>query len=197
MTARRWLVVALIGLTACGGAATSDLSPPRETPDASGVPVNAGVWGPVRAPSSLVPATRAYYDGAGPAPEDIADGRPACLLLAPTDLSGTALAPVPTFRFNALGEFLLTWTLATSSATGLQLTVLPAGDPADRHFVAPTAQVSTLPDGSALRRTPVAPRAVLVSIPSENCEYEVSPAPALPSTDDATILASLHLVFAP
>jgi len=75
--------------------------------------------------------------------------------------------------------------------------VLPAGDPADRRFFAPDAQVSALPDGSELRRTAVTPRAVLVRIPSENCEYEVTPAAGLPATDDAPIVASLHLVFAP
>jgi hypothetical protein len=197
MTPRRWLVVAVVSLTACGGAGTSDLSPPRDAPAGGGTPVNAGVWGPARASAALLPAARAYYDGAGPAPEDVADGRPACLLLAPTDLSGTALASTPTFRFNRLGEFVLTWTLATSSATGLQVSVLPAGDPADRWFFAPDAPVSTLPDGSELRRTAVTPRAVLVRIPSQNCEYEVTPAAALTATDDATIVASLHLVFAP
>ncbi len=197
MTARRWLVAALVSLTACGGAATTDLSPPREAPVSGAAPITAGVWGPVRAPGSLLLAARAYYDGAGPAPEDIADGRPACLLLAPTDLGGTALAPIPTSRFNVLGEFLLTWTLATSNATGLQVTVLPAGDPADHQFFAASAQVSTLADGSELRRTVAAPRAVLVRIPTQNCEYEVIPAAALPTTDDAAIVGSLHLVFAP
>jgi hypothetical protein len=38
---------------------------------------------------------------------------------------------------------------------------------------------------------------VLVRIPSENCEYEVTPAAALPPADDATVVASLHLVYAP
>jgi hypothetical protein len=193
---RWWAAAALLTLTACSGAATSDLMPPRRPP-VGRREVITSPWGPVVAPDPLVATARAYYDGAGPAPEDIADGRPACDLVLPTALAPTSLRPVPTSRFNVFGEFVVSWTLNGSADTGLTLTVLAAGDPADRSFYSASAQVYTLSDGSQVRTTPSKPRATLLRILTENCEYELAPASGLPPSEDAAIVASLRLVFAP
>jgi len=195
MAPRRWWAAATLAvLAACGGAAPSALTPPR--PGGAGRAA-AARWGPVEPPASLVSAAGAYYDGAGPAPNVDAVGRPACDLLLPTTLRTTALAPVPSSRFNGLGEFVVRWNEAGSHRTGLTLTVYPAGDPADRSFYRPEAGLRVLGDGAQLRRTPTRPRAVLIRLLTENCEYEVTPGAALPPTGDDLLLTSLHLVFAP
>ncbi|HEV3449846.1 MAG TPA: hypothetical protein VG869_01450 [Acidimicrobiia bacterium] len=193
---RWWAAAALLTLTACSGAATSDLTPPRRPPVGRRAVITSP-WGPVVAPGPLVATARAYYDGAGPAPEDIADGRPACDLVLPTSLAPTALRPVPTSRFNVFGEFVVSWTLTGSADRGLTLTVLPAGDPGDRGFYSAAAQVETLADGSQVRTTPSRPRATLLRIVTENCEYELEPGSGIPESGDAAIVASLRLVFAP
>ncbi len=139
----------------------------------------------------------AYYRGAGPAPEDEADGRPACDLLLPTSLDASPLAPVPSSQFNVFGEFVVQWGRSTSPGTGLTLTVYPAGDPADRFFYRPDAQLTVLDDGSQVRRTPSRPRVALIRILTENCEYELAPGAELPASDDDSIFSSLRLMFAP
>jgi hypothetical protein len=196
MTARRWWVAAALVLAGCGSASTTGLTPPRSTP---GGPdrVTAELWGPVTPPSSLVATARAYYDGAGPAPADEAVGRPACDLLLPTAVSATPLVPVPTSGFNVFAEFVVRWNLEGSAATGLTLTVYPAGDPGDRPFYMPAAQVTVLADGSQIRRTATRPRAALIRVSGENCEYELAPAARLPVTRYAPLLSSLRLMFAP
>jgi hypothetical protein len=197
MAARRWWVAAALAtVVACSGASTSELRPPRPPPGGRR-DLRTTVWGPVAAPGPLVPAARAYYDGAGPAPEDVGDGRPACDLLLPTAVPTTSLSRVPTSRFNVFGEFVVTWALAGRADAGLTLAVYPAGDPADRSFYSPAAQVAAFPDGSQLRTTPSKPRAALLRILTENCEYELAPRPGLPASEDAPILASLRLIFAP
>lgn len=197
MAARRWwAAAALVTLAACAGTSTSELRPPRPPPVGRRQVITTP-WGPVNAPGSLVPTARAYYDGAGPAPEDVADGRPACDLVLPTAVAATSLRPVPTSRFNVFGEFVVEWTLTGRADVGLTLTVYPAGDPADRRFFSAAAQVNTLPDGSQVRTTPSKPRAALVRILTENCEYELAPASGLPAPEDAPIISSLRLVFAP
>ena len=197
MAARRWWVAAtLVLLAACGGTSTSGLTPPRSAP-AGSRQLAPRRWGPVVPPPSLVPTASAYYRGAGPAPEDEADGRPACDLLLPTTLDATPLAPVPSSQFNVFGEFVVRWTRTGSPGAGLTLTVYPAGDPADRFFYRPDAQLTVLDDGSQIRRTPSRPRAALIRILSENCEYELAPAEELPASGDDSILSSLRLMFAP
>jgi hypothetical protein len=197
MAARRWWVAAtLVLLAACGGTATSGLTPPRSAPAGSPQP-SSRRWGPVGPPPSLGSAASAYYRGAGPAPEDEADGRPACDLLLPTTLGATPLAPVPSSQFNVFGEFVVRWTRTGSTGTGLTLTVYPAGDPADRFFYRPDAQLTVLDDGSQIRRTRSRPRAALLRIVSENCEYELAPSAELPPSGDDSILSSLRLMFAP
>jgi hypothetical protein len=195
MARRRWWAAAtLVLLAACGGAAPSALTRPH--PPGAGR-VTTTRWGPVEPPARLVSTARAYYDGAGPAPNDDAVGRPACDLVLPTTLGTTSLAPEPSGRFNSLGEFVVRWREAGSARTGLTLTVYPAGDPADRLFYRPEAELTVLDEGAQLRRTPARPRAVLLRILSENCEYEVAPGAALPASHDDPIVSSLRLVFAP
>ena len=197
MAARRWWVAAaLVLLAACAGGSASELTPPRSAP-AGPERITTRLWGPVEPPDRLVSTARAYYDGAGPAPEDDAVGRPACDLLLPTALGTTGLGPVPSSRFNVFGEFVVRWNLARSAEPGLMLTVYPAGDPADRVFYGPAAQLTVLADGSQVRRTPARPRAALIRILTENCEYEVAPGVGLPASADDQILSSLRLVFAP
>jgi hypothetical protein len=197
MAARRWWVAAtLVVVAACWSTSTSQLTPPRSSPPGRGR-VTTGRWGPVTPPASLVATARAYYAGAGPAPEDDAVGRPACDLLLPTALRATGLAPAPASRFNVFGEFVVRWNLTQSGVNGLTLTVLPAGDPVDRFFYRPEAHVTVLTDGSEVRRTSSRPRSALIRILTENCEYEVSPSPGLPVASDEPIVSSLRLVFDP
>ncbi len=197
MAARDWWVAAaLVLLAACGSTSTSTVTPPRSAAG-SRPPAPSRRWGPVAPPPNLVAATAAYYDGAGPAPSDEVDGRPACDLLLPTGLDSTPLATVPSSGFNVFREFVVGWNLAPSGATGLTLTVIPAGDPADRRFYDADAQLDVLDDGSQIRRTPTRPRAALVRVVNQNCEYEVAPAAGLPDADDGPILSSLRLMFAP
>ncbi len=197
MTGRRWWVAAtFLLLAACGGTSTSGLTPPRSSP--AGRPQAATRrWGPVVPPRSLRSTASAYYRGAGPAPEDEADGRPACDLLLPTTLDATPLVPVPSSQFNVFGEFVVRWSRTGSLGTGLTLTVYPAGDPADRFFYRPDAELTVLDDGSQIRRTPSRPRAALIRILTENCEYELAPGAELPASDDDSIFSSLRLMFAP
>jgi hypothetical protein len=195
MARRRWWAAATLALLAgCGGAAPSALTRPH--PLGRGR-VTTTRWGPVEPPASLVSAARGYYDGAGPAPNEDAVGRPSCDLVLPTALGTTSLAPVPSSRFNVLGEFVVRWRAARSPRTGLTLTVYPAGDPADRFFYRPPAELTVLDDGAQLRRTPARPRAVLLRILTENCEYELAPGAGLPAAEDDRIVTSLRLVFAP
>jgi hypothetical protein len=197
MAARRWWVAATIALlAACGSGSNSELMPPRA---ASSGParITTRRWGPVAAPASLVSTARAYYDGAGPAPQDEADGRPSCDLLLPTALHETSLARVPSSRFNVFGEFVVRWNAVGHSAPGLTVTVYPPGDPALRHYYDSAAQLTVLADGSQVRRTPLRPRAALIRILTENCEYEVAPSGGLSAADDDPILSSLRLIFAP
>jgi len=197
MAARRWWVVAAIALlAACGSGSASEVTPPRAS--ASGpARVRTRLWGPVTAPASLVSTARAYYAGAGPAPEDQAVGRPACDLVLPTRLGTTGLAPVPSSRFNVFGEFVVRWRLTGSPDPGLTVTVYPPDDPALRFFYRPTARLTVLADGSQVRRTPVRPRATLIRIRTESCVYEVAPGRGLPVAADDAVLASLRLIFAP
>jgi len=95
------------------------------------------------------------------------------------------------------GEFVVQWGRSTSPGTGLTLTVYPAGDPADRFFYRPDAQLTVLDDGSQVRRTPSRPRVALIRILTENCEYELAPGAELPASDDDSIFSSLRLMFAP
>jgi hypothetical protein len=211
MTPRRrpWVAVALLILAACAGgtdtAVTRPTAPPSPDPAAPVPPVTAPdgspatPWAaaPVVAPPSLQTTASAYYDGAGPAPEDDSPGRPACLLLLPTALDPTTLRPVPIGRFNVFGEFVVKWSSVTGAGTGLTVSVFPPGDPSDRPFFASTAQVTSFPDGSELRVAPSQPRSILVRVPTQNCEYELDPGPNLPPTQDVGILFSSRLVFAP
>ena len=206
---RPWVATALVILAACAGGTgtavtrptappSSDraaLVPPVTAPDGS--PAMPWAAAPVVAPPSLQTTASAYYDGAGPAPEDDSPGRPACLLLVPTVLDTTTLRAVPIGRFNVFGEFVVKWSLVTGTGTGLTLSVFPPGDPSDRAFFAATAHVTSFPDGSELRVAPSQPRSVLVRVPTENCEYELDPGANLPPTQDAGILFSSRLVLAP
>ncbi|HEV2311121.1 MAG TPA: hypothetical protein VGU73_11420 [Acidimicrobiia bacterium] len=190
-----WLVLALL-LAGCGAhqaASTTGLT----VPDAGrGRPGPTTTWTPVPPPAALSSVVAAYYDGAGPAPEDEPDGRPSCLLLLPTSVAGTGLAPEPTSAFNVFAQYVVRWQLP-GHTTGLTLSVYVPGDPSDRPFFAPTATVSPLPGGAVVRTTPELPRAVLILIPNENCEYELQPGARLPASADASLLASLRVVDAP
>jgi hypothetical protein len=206
---RPWVAAALLILAACASgtdtAVTRPTAPPASDRAAVVSPVTAPdgspamPWAaaPVVAPPSLRTTASAYYDGAGPAPEDNSPGRPACLLLVPTALDTTTLRPVPVGRFNVFGEFVVKWSLATGTGTGLTVSVFPPGDPSDRSFFASTARITSFPDGSELRVAPAQPRSVLVRVPTENCEYELDPSADLPPAQDAGILFSSRLVFAP
>jgi hypothetical protein len=190
------LAVTVALLTACGAgqaASTTGLTVP-EAPSHAAAPTSP--WGPVSPPASLSAVAAAYYDGAGPAPEDEPDGRPSCLLLVPTMLAGTGLQPVPTSTFNVFAQFVVRWPLP-DGATGLTLSVYVPGDPSDRPFFDTAATASPLPGGAEARVSPALPRAVLIRIPDENCEYELQPGDRLPASVDAGVLASLRLVDAP
>lgn len=205
---RRGLVGALMLLAACAGGTQSTVTRPTQLrpaappgPVATTVPPAPAVtpWGnsPVPAPPELVATARAYYDEAGPSPDDLAPGHPACVLLLPTGLDPAVVQPVPTSSFNVFGEFGVHWTLASGNVPALTLSVMAPGDPTDTPFFAPDAQVTTFADGSELRVSPAQPRSSLLRIPTQNCEYEVSFAPDLPPEDDGAILFSLRLVYAP
>lgn len=206
---RPWMAAALLILAACAGgtntAVTRPTAPassdraavvaPVTAPDGS--PAMPWAAAPIVAPPNLVTTASAYYDGAGPAPEDDSPGRPGCLLLVPTALDATTLRAVPIGRFNVFGEFVVKWSLVNGTGTGLTLSVLPPGDPSDRPFFAANAQVSSFPDGSELRTAPAQPRSVLIRVPNENCDYELDPGVGLPPAQDAGVLLSSRLVFAP
>jgi hypothetical protein len=206
---RPWVAVALLILAACAGGTDTAVTrptapplspraavlPPVTAPDGS--PAMPWAAAPVVAPPDLQATAKAYYAGAGPAPDDDSPGRPACLLLLPTALDPTILRAVPVGRFNVLDEFVVKWSLVTGAGTGLTLSVFAPGDPSDRPFFASTAQVTSFPDGSELRVAPAQPRSVLVRSPTQNCEYELTPGPGLPPTQDLGILYSSRLVFAP
>ena len=190
------LAVLVALLTACGAsqaASTTGLTVP-EASSHGAAPTSP--WGPVTPPPALTAVAAAYYDGAGPAPEDEPDGRPSCLLLVPTMLAGTGLLPVPTSTFNVFAQFVVRWRLP-DDATGLTLAVYVPGDPSDRAFFDAAATASPLPGGAEARATPALPRAVLIRIPNENCEYELQPGPRLPASADTAVLSSLRLVDAP
>jgi hypothetical protein len=148
------------------------------------------------APGSLRSTADAYYDGAGPNPEDPALGGPACLLLAPTVL-GSNVQAVPSSTFDVFGHFVVTWSLTHRRGAALTLEVVAPGDPSDQPYFDPAARVTTFADGSQLRMAPRQPRDALIRIPIENCEYEVQPGTGLPATSDAAILTSLRLIYAP
>jgi len=191
-----WLALAAVLLTACGAqqaVSTTGLTVPEAAPHE---PSATTPWSPVPPPGALSSVAAAYYDGAGPAPEDEPDGRPSCLLLLPTSVAGTGLVPVPTSTFNVFGQFVVTWQLP-DGAIGLTLSLYVPGDPSDRLFFTPTATVAPLPGGAIARTTVQLPRAVLIVIPNENCEYELQPDPRLPATADAGLVASLQIVDAP
>jgi hypothetical protein len=156
-------------------------------------------WGPppVAAPLALQLATRAYYDGAGPTPEDRSGVRPACLLVLPTALDPTVVKPVPFSAFNVFGEFVVRWAPASGRGTALTLSVLPPGDPTDRFYFGPAARVTTFADGSDLRTAPQHPRGMLLRVANENCEYLLQPGGALPAAADTPTLLSLRLIYAP
>jgi hypothetical protein len=206
---RLWVVAAVVVLAACSGEAPNLVTRPtapaggtsslrraaRTAPTLPGLPPSP--WGtvPISAPPPLRSTATAYYDGAGPLPDDDEPGRPACLLLLPTTL-GSGVQPA-TSRFDVFGHFVVTWPLADRSGTALKLEVVPPGDPTDRLYFDPSAHVTTFADGSQLRVTPAQPRSALIRMPVENCEYEVDPGAGLPASRDAAILASLRLIYSP
>jgi len=207
---RPWVAAALVLLAACGGGAPNLVMRPT-APDggtsalrraARTAPTLAGLapspWGtvPVSAPAHLRSTADAYYEGAGPLPDDDEPGRPACLLLLPTML-GPDVDAAPSSRFDVFGHFVVTWSLADRHAPALKLEVVEPGDPTDQRYFEASAQVTTFADGSQLRATPSQPRSVLIRMPVENCEYEVDPAGGLPPSSDAAIISSLRLIYAP
>jgi hypothetical protein len=205
-----WVAAGLVVLTACSGGAPNLVMRPTTPPGGSSAlqraartaPTLAGLaaspWGkvPVVAPGSLRSTADAYYDGAGPNPEDPALGGPACLLLAPTVL-GSNVQAVPSSTFDVFGHFVVTWSLTHRRGAALTLEVVAPGDPSDQPYFDPAARVTTFADGSQLRMAPRQPRDALIRIPIENCEYEVQPGTGLPATSDAAILTSLRLIYAP
>jgi hypothetical protein len=198
MPARRsaWVAVVASLLTACGAhqaASTTGLTAPDLAPHQ---PIATTPWAPVPPPATVSSIAAAYYDGAGPAPEDEPDGRPSCLLLVPTSVAGTGLVPTPSSTFNVFAQYVVRWQFP-DGATGLTLSVYVPGDPSDRLFFVPGATVSPLSNGAVARVTPALPRAVLIVIPNENCEYELQPAARLPAAADLGLLASLRIVAAP
>ena len=198
MPARRsaWLGVAAALLTACGAHQAASTTG-RTVPDvAPHQPIATAPWAPVPPPATMSSVAAAYYDGAGPAPEDEPGGRPSCLLLVPTSVAGTGLVPTPTSTFNVFAQYVVRWRFP-DGATGLTLSVYVPGDPSDRLFFAPTATVTPLAGGAVARLTPALPRAALIVLPNENCEYELQPAARLPASADAGLLASLRIVAAP
>ncbi len=206
---RPWVAAALLILAACAGGTDTAVTRPT-APSASdraavvapvtapdGSPAMPWAAAPVVAPPNLVSTASAYYDGAGPAPEDESQGRPACLLLLPTSVDPATLRAVPIGRFNVFGEFVVSWSFVAGTGTGLTVSVFPPGDPSDRPFFAANAQVTSFPDGSELRVAPSQPRSVLIRVPNQNCEYELDPSGALPPAQDLGILSSSRLLFAP
>jgi len=207
---RLWVAAALVVLAACSGGAPNLVMRPtapaggssalrraaRTAPTLAGRPVSP--WGvvPVSAPARLRSTADAYYDGAGPLPNDEEPGRPACLLLLPTAL-GADVDPVPSSRFDVFGHFVVTWALTDRHGTALKLEVVPPGDPTDQLYFDPSAEVTTYADGSQLRVTPRQPRAALVRLPTQNCEYEIDPGAGLAPTNDAAVISSLRLIYAP
>jgi len=205
-----WVAAALVVLAACSGEAPNLVMRPtapaggsaalrraaRTAPTLPGLPVSP--WGtvPVSASSHLRSTADAYYDGAGPLPNDEEPGRPACLLVLPTAL-GPDVDAVPSSRFDVFGHFVVTWTLADRHGTALTLQVVPPGDPTDQPYFDPSAEVTTYSDGSQLRVTPRQPRDALVRLPTQNCEYEVEPGAGLAPTTDPATIASLRLVYEP
>ena len=191
-----WLALAAALLTACGAhqaPSTTGLTVPDAAPHQ---PSPTTPWAPVPPPAALSSVARAYYDGAGPAPEDEPDGRPSCLLLLPITVAGTGLKPVPTSTFNLFAQYVVRWRFPDGS-TGLTLSVYVPGDPSDRLFFTPAATVSPLPGGAVARLTPDLSGAALIDIPNENCEYELQPSARLPASADAGLLALLRVVDAP
>jgi hypothetical protein len=207
---RPWVAAALVLLAACSGGAPDLVMRPtapeggssalrrgaRTAPTLAGLP--ASPWGtvPVSAPARLRSTADAYYEGAGPLPDQDERGRPACLLLLPTVLGPTVEA-TPSSRFDVFGHFVVTWALVDGHGTALKLEVVPPGDPTDQRYFETSAQVTTFADGSQLRTAPRQPRSVLIRMPVENCEYELDPAAGLPPSRDAPILSSLRLIYAP
>jgi hypothetical protein len=152
---------------------------------------------PVAAPAALRAVATAYYTGAGPAPQVDDQFRPACLLMLPTSLRDAPIRAVPRARFNIFDEFEVTWALATGRGKGLTLLVYPPGDPSDREFFGPDAQITTLPDSTELRIAPQRPRSTLIRVPTQNCEYELEAHGPFTSSAFETAVRSLRLVFAP
>jgi len=211
MAVRRlaWVAAALLVLAACStnppDLVTRPTAPPGGTRSLQraarhhlpypGRP--ASPWGtvPVTAPAELRDVANAYYAGAGPEPDDRVSGSTACLLLLPT--ARIAALGAPTSRFDVFAHFDVTWPRRGTGQPGLTLAVVAPGDPTDEPYFAPDAAVTTYSDGSQLRTTPDQPRGALIRLPVENCEYEVRSRPGLPVADDAPLLASLRLVYAP
>jgi hypothetical protein len=194
------LVAIALLVVACGGSGDGSLlttpKPGSITPGASAsvLPFGAPF---IEAPAPLRGVASTYYDGGGPAPQEDDRFRPACMLMLPTSLHAAPLRPTPAARFNDFDEFEVTWRLADGRGTGLALFLYPPGDPSDREFFFPDAQVTALADGTELRRTPQRPRATLVRVPTQNCEYEVEGRGTFPATALETAVRSLRLVYAP
>jgi len=207
---RSWVAAALVLLAACGGEAPNLVTRPTAPEGGTSAlrraartaPTLAGLapspWGtvPVAAPAHLRSTADAYYQGAGPLPDDDEPGRPACLLLLPTML-GPDVDATPSMRFDVFGHFVVTWSLADRHGSALKLEVVEPGDPTDQRYFTASAQVTTFADGSQLRAPPAQPRSVLIRMPIENCEYELDPAAGLTPSSDAAIISSLRLIYAP
>ena len=206
MVGRRVVGIVVLGLLlwSCGGggtdASTSLLTTPkpggrvRSAAPGSVLPFGAP---PVAAPAALRTVASTYYDGAGPAPQVEDRFRPACLLMLPTSLRDAPIRPEPSARFNIFDEFEVTWTLTTGRGKGLALLVYPPGDPSDREFFGPDADVTTLPDRTELRTAPRRPGAALIQVPTQNCEYELEAHGTVSAGALGTAVRSLRLVFAP
>jgi hypothetical protein len=200
------LVAIALLLAACGGGGDQSTSV-LTTPKPAAYPTRRGPSSypsstpfgspPVSAATALRETARTYYDGAGPAPQDDDRFRPACLLMLPTTLPAVTLKAVPTAGFNIFDEFEVTWTLTAGRGKGLTLFVYPPGDPSDRDFFGPQVQVTTLPDGTEFRAVQPRPTATLIRVPTQNCEYAMEASGSFSSSELATAVRSLRLVFAP
>jgi hypothetical protein len=206
VVARRVIGTVVLGilLLSCGGGGTNASTSLLTTPKPGGrvrsaAPGSVLPFGapPVAAPPDLRSVAGAYYDGAGPAPQVGDQFRPACLLMLPTSLHDAPIRAVPSARFNIFDEFEVTWTRTTGHGAGLVLLVYPPGDPSDREFFGPDADVTTLPDRTELRTSSRRPRATLVVVPTQNCEYELEGHGTVSSGALDTAVRSLRLVFAP
>ena len=208
---RPWVAAALVVLAACSGGPPNLVMRPtapaggssalrraaRTAPTVAGLPVSP--WGvvPVSAPARLRSTADAYYDGAGPLPNDEEPGRPACLLMLPTAL-GSDVDPVPSSRFDVFGHFVVTWALADRRGAASEARGRHAWGPDRSALLRPVGRghdvLRRLPAGAS---TPDQPRAALVRLPTQNCEYELDPGAGLAPTNDPAIISSLRLIYAP